>query len=219
MAKNYSIILVEDHIIVRNGFKELIENMGNYKITGEFDNGKQFINKIQNASPDLIIMDLTMPVMDGRATMRWLKDHNIIFPVLILTLDTSDKTIIDLYKMGVRGYLPKTCTAQILKTAMDNIISTGYYHNELLSNALMKNEGYQLKDERREILDMCSDRELQFLKLVCSAEEYTYEQIALKMDVHKRTVDGYRETLFDKFNLRSKTGLVLFAIKHELISV
>ena len=217
MTKTHSIYLVEDHIIVRNGFKELIENMGNYKVTEEFDNGKQLINKIHVGNPDLIIMDLTMPVMDGKATMRWLKEHNIKFPVLILTLDTSDKTIIDLYKSGVRGYLPKTCTAQTLKSAIDNILTSGYYHNELLSNALLRNEGYPVKDERMEILNMCSDRELHFLRLVCSPDEFTYEQIAQKMDVHKRTVDGYRESLFEKFKLRSKTGLVLFAIKNELV--
>jgi two-component system, NarL family, invasion response regulator UvrY len=217
--QQHSIFLVDDHTIVRNGLKELIEHMGNYQITGEFDNGKELVQKIPDSHPDVVIMDLTMPVMDGAATMRWMKDHNVDLPVLILTLDTSDKTIIDLYKLGVRGYLPKTCTAETLKRAIDDIIRTGYYHNELLSNAMRKDEAIPRKDSRAEILKKFTERELHFLQLVCDKEEYTYEQIADKMKVHRRTVDGYRESLFEKFNIKSKTGLVLFAIKHGLVAL
>jgi len=219
MSKQYSIILVEDHVIVRNGFKELVEHMGNFKVIGEFDHGRQLIDKIYDLTPDIIIMDLTMPVMDGQATMKWLKEHKVKFPVLILTLDTSDKAIIELYKSGVRGYLPKTCTAEILKRAIEDIINTGYYHNELLSNALMKNGPKSPADEKEDVLNKFTDREHDFLQLVCDKEEYTYEQIADIMQVHRRTVDNYRESLFRKFDIKSKTGLVLFAIKHGLVSV
>jgi two-component system invasion response regulator UvrY len=213
-----SIFLVEDHIIVRNGLKELIEHMGNYQVTGEFDNGKDLTDKIAYERPDLIIMDLAMPAMDGQQTMKWLKDRRVDHPVLILTLDVTDKTIIELYRLGVRGYLPKTCTADILKKAIDDIINTGYYHNELLSNAI-KNKGLNPKNDRDEILKLFSGRELEFLNLVCDKEEYTYEQIADKMRLHRRTVDGYRESLFGKLEIKSKTGLVLFAIKHGIIQI
>ena len=207
-------------MIVRNGFRELIEHMGDYTVTNEFDHGRQLIDKIYDIHPDIIIMDLTMPVMDGQATMKWLKKNEIGYSVLILTLDTSDSAIIDLYKSGVRGYLPKTCTAETLKSAIDSIIKSGYYHNELLSNALMKHGSVTtVQEERVEVLSKFTDRELDFLQLVCDKEEYTYERIAAIMDVHRRTVDNYRDNLFKKFDIKSKTGLVLFAIKHGLISV
>lgn len=218
--KKHSVFLVEDHVIVRNGLKELIENMGDYSITAEFDNGKQLVNKITELTPDMIIMDLTMPVMDGLATMKWLKQHKIPFPVLILTLDTSDRTVIELYKAGAKGYLPKTCTAETLKKAIDDILETGYYHSEMLSNALMKREPPKPRHSAGEgILSDFSERELEFLQLVCDKQEFTYEQIAKIMFVHRRTVDSYREALFSKFNIKSKTGLVLFAIKHGIISL
>lgn len=212
-----TVALVDDHVVVRSGLKELIESMGNYVVAHEFDNGKELIEHIRSIRFDIIIMDLTMPVMDGEATMKWIKEQDMEVAVLILTLDTSDKTIINLYKSGVRGYLPKTCSAATLKTAIDDIIRTGYYHNELLTDA-MKRDSSHKKDVKTEILDSLTDRELHFLRLVCDEEEYTYEQIAGLMHVHRRTVDGYREALFEKFNIKSKTGIVLFAIKHRLLS-
>lgn len=219
MGKPHHIFLVEDHIIVRNGLKGLIESMGGFRVAGEFDNGKDLIARLPKESPDVIIMDLTMPVMDGESTMRWMKQNAPQQRVLILTLDTSDQTIINLYKLGVRGYLPKTCDAVTLKGAITAIVETGYYHNELLSNALKNEDARPQLDDRKAILNQLSDREMEFLTLVCNAEELTYEQVAERMVVHRRTIDGYRESLFEKFNIKSKTGLVLFAIKHGIVSM
>jgi len=219
MSNDISIVLVDDHTVVRNGLKSLIERMGNYTISYQFDNGKKFIDAIPlPQQPDLIIMDLTMPEMDGKETTKWLKEHSINYPVLILTLDTTEKTIIDLFKLGVRGYLPKSCTAEVLKKAIEDVITTGYYHNELLTKALTQEEN-KPKDKEQGLITQITDREREFLQLVCDEHEYTYEQIADIMKVHRRTVDGYREAIFSKFNIKSKTGLVLFAIKYSLISI
>ncbi len=219
MGKPYSVFLVEDHIIVRNGLKGLIEAMGNFKVTAEFGNGKELIAKIPDARPDIIILDLTMPVMDGEATMRWMKQNAGDLRVLILTLDSTDKTIINLYKLGVRGYLPKTCDAVTLKAAICDIILTGYYHNELLSNALKNEDSRPRTYDRNGILAHLSEREMEFLQHVCNSEELTYEQISERMNVHRRTIDGYRESLFDKFKIKSKTGLVMFALKHGIVTL
>ena len=219
MSNDISIVLVDDHTVVRNGLKSLTERMGNYTISYQFDNGKRFIDAIPlPQQPDLIIMDLTMPEMDGKETTKWLKEHSINYPVLILTLDTTEKTIIDLFKLGVRGYLPKSCTAEVLKKAIEDVITTGYYHNELLTKALTQEEN-KPKDKEQGLITQITDREREFLQLVCDEHEYTYEQIADIMKVHRRTVDGYREAIFSKFNIKSKTGLVLFAIKYSLISI
>lgn len=219
MSNDISIVLVDDHTVVRNGLKSLIERMGNYTISYQFDNGKRFIDAIPlPQQPDLIIMDLTMPEMDGKETTKWLKENSINYPVLILTLDTTEKTIIDLFKLGVRGYLPKSCTAEVLKKAIEDVIATGYYHNELLTKALTQEENRHKGNEQGTPTQI-TDREREFLQLVCDEHEYTYEQIADIMKVHRRTVDGYREAIFSKFNIKSKTGLVLFAIKYSLISI
>jgi len=214
------LILVDDHVVVRNGLAELIAVMGNYKIIAQYNNGKDLMDAIPfiKSTPDLILMDLTMPVLDGEQTVALLKKQGYNIPVLILTLNTDESTILRLYRLGVQGYLPKDCTAVSLKEAIEDILNRGYHHSDALYKALMTDEPKPDKHllEREAIIKKCTHRELQFLRLVCDEEEYTYEQIANDMCVSRRTVDGYREAIFDKFNIKSKTGLVLFAIKHNL---
>lgn len=213
------IFLVDDHPIVRSGLKALIERLGNYKVTAEYDNGQELIDSIPFASPpSLIVMDLNMPVMDGTQTVYALKQRHITIPVLILTLETEEQTIINLFRLGIRGYLPKSATAPVLRQAISDVLITGYYHNEMLVKALLS-PGDVYLDERQHVLSQVTPREREFLQLVCDEKEPTYEQISKTMEVSRRTVDGYRESLFSKFNIKSKTGLVLFAIKFGIIKM
>ena len=168
-------------------------------------------------APDLAIVDLNMPEMDGLETMRWLRKNRPGLKVLILTLESDEKTIIELFRLGIRGYLPKSCSAELLKKAITDVVISGYYHSELLQMALTSE--IENNEIERKIHEQMSEREMMFLQLVCSQEEYTYERISEIMNVSRRTVDGYRESLFAKFNIKSKIGLVLFAIKHELVRV
>jgi len=218
MSHNTNIFLVDDHPIVRNGLKALIERLGNYKVTGEYDNGEELMNDypFSDNKPDLIIMDLMMPVMDGTDTVAALKKKGSSYPVLMLTLETDERTIINLFRMGIRGYLPKSSTADVLRTAINDVLTTGFYHNEMLAKALLSVDDSQL-DERQVVINQVSGREKDFLRLVCDEKEPTYEQIAEIMAVSRRTVDGYRESLFSKFSIKSKTGLVMFAIKYGIV--
>jgi len=218
MSKPISIVLVDDHTIVRNGIKSLIEVIGNFKVTDEFDNGLQFIKAVPTLKEtDLAIIDLNMPEMNGVETMRWLRKHKPGLKALILTIESDEKTIIELFRLGIRGYLPKSCSAGVLKKAIEDVVSSGYYHSELLQQALASDA--EKMEELKSVEERISEREMIFLQLVCDKEEYTYENISEIMGVHRRTVDGYREALFDKFKIKSKIGLVFFAIKHGLISV
>ncbi len=217
MKENKNIVLVDDHIIIRNGLKELIEKLGDYTITQQFDNGKAFIDALPlMPKPHLIVMDLSMPEMNGNEAMIKLKSLQITLPVLILTLNEEEDLILKLFRLGVRGYLKKNCTAIELQTALSEIFRCGYYHNEFLALSLQSDTAPTKKTEQQLILDQLTLREKEFLKLVCHEKEYTYEQIADKMGVQHRTVDGYRESLFEKFSIKSKTGLVLFVLKHKL---
>ena len=217
-----SVVLVDDHIVVRNGLAELIEVMGHYHVSGQYSNGQELIQALTHKgakAPDLILMDLTMPVLDGEQTVRKMKELGLEVPVLILTLNTDEATILRLYRLGIRGYLSKDCTASGLREAIDDVLTRGYHLSEILRKALQagtpRNEPEVM--ERETILKKLTPRELQFLRLVCDEEEFTYEQMAGAMGVSRRTVDGYRESVFEKFGIRSKTGLVLFATRHRLV--
>jgi len=218
MAEKISIVLVDDHAVVRSGIKSLIEVIGNYKVTDQFDNGRDFINALPMLKePDLAIIDLNMPVMNGVETMRWLKKNKPGLKTLILTLESDEKVILELFRLGIRGYLPKSCSAELLKKAIQDLINQGYYHSELLHQALTTET--ERAETERSLHEQLSDKELTFLQLVCDKQEYTYERISELMQVSVRTVDGYRESLFKKFTIKSKIGLVLFAIRHGLVKI
>jgi two-component system, NarL family, invasion response regulator UvrY len=217
MEAKKNIILLDDHVIIRNGLKELIEKLGPFRISQQFDNGGEFIASLtENADTDLIVLDINMPGMNGDVVMEKLNEKGIRIPVLVLTVSEDEGTIIKLFRLGVRGYLKKNCESDELKNALNDIFQTGYYHNEFLTYSLRNNSNENKKSQQEEVLEQLSVREREFLKLVCHEKEYTYEQIADLMHVQHRTVDGYRESIFDKFGIKSKTGLVLFVLRNNL---
>ncbi|MCB0700031.1 MAG: response regulator transcription factor [Chitinophagales bacterium] len=219
MTDKKSIFLVDDHAVVRTGLKSLIERLGDFEVVAEYSNGKELLDAIPfDNAPDLIIMDLAMPVMDGKDTVAELKKRNVGIPVLILTLETNEPLIISLFRQGIRGYLPKSATADVLKKAINEVLASGYYHDEMLAKALTVEQKDTIS-EKEQVLKQITEREKEFLRLVCNDQEPTYEQIAEEMEVSRRTVDGYRESLFSKFNIKSKAGLVLFAIKYGIVKV
>ena len=211
------ICLVDDHVIVRHGLKALIEKLGPYSVVEEYDDGADFVEKLDlNQLPDLVLMDLSMPNMGGLEVMKHLQAENIKVPVLILTLNENEDVIIQLFRLGARGYLTKTASSTSMKMALEEIFRSGYFHNEFMQLSLENNLSSENLSETNPILNKMSARERDFLRLVCHEKEYTYDQIADLMEVNRRTVDGYREGLFEKFSIKSKTGLVLLVLKHKL---
>ncbi len=219
MSGRVSIALVDDHTIVRHGLKSLIEVLGNFKVIAQYDNGKDFILNFANVpEPDMVIMDLNMPEMNGKETTRWIHKYKPHLKVLILTLDEDEKTVIELFRMGVRGFLRKSCTGEELRKAINDIKTSGYYHSEISQNAMLSS--IVPEDARQSpSLSSLSEKELLFVVLVCDQKEFTYDQIASQMKVSIRTIDGYRESVILKLDIRSKTGLVLFAIKHGIVQL
>ncbi len=214
------IVLIDDHKVVRNGLRMLIEKLGPYKVILEFDNGAELIKDlILIKGADLLVMDIAMPELDGEATVERLNELGIEVPVLVLTLTHDDDRVVKLFRMGVRGYLMKDSPADALRNALKAVFDTGYYHNEFLTYSLLHEQKATPKSKAEIILEQLSQREREFLKLVCHEAEYTYDQIAGEMGVQHRTVDGYRESIFEKFEIKSKTGLVLFVLKYQLIEL
>lgn len=214
-----SLVLIDDHVIVRKGLKGLIERLGDYAIVAEFDSADDFLKNMSSLpSIDLMLLDLSMPGMSGEELVIELKKRAFACPILILTLNDDEPTIINLFRNGARGYLLKNCGPTVLKKAIDSILETGYFHNEFLTLSLTsKDKELDKKSTSEKLLDQLTPKEREFLLHVCDQDELTYSQIADRMEVAFRTVDGYRESIFDKFGIRSKTGLVLFVLRHNLL--
>lgn len=214
------IALVDDHTLVRKGLVELIHGIGGYEVVLQAGNGREYMREVSGGpAVRIAIVDLNMPVMDGFETIAWIQANCPETRALALTFEANEDTVIKAMRNGARGFVLKDIEPVELKAALDSVHATGYYHTDLVHHSLMTNFDKKTGQEREQarILGQVTPRELEFLKLVCNSDEPTYEQIADRMQVHRRTVDGYREGLFEKFGIKSKTGLVLFALKWGIV--
>ncbi len=208
------IALVDDHSLLRNGLASLMTSFGGYTVMFEADNGKEFIDQVaRHGAPDIVLLDITMPEMNGYETAAWIQEKLPAVKVLVLSMMDNDTAIIGMLKAGARGFVLKDSKPAVFKQALDDIRDKGFFMNDLVSNKMLT---YVRGEEntQADILSELTKREISFLKLACT--EMTYKQIADKMELSPRTVEGYRDELFKKLEVQSRVGLVLFAIKHGL---
>ena len=203
------IAIVDDHTLFRNGVAALMAEFDELEVVFEAENGQQMQQALaKHAKPDVILMDINMPVMDGYASTQWLKQNYPKIRVLALSMFEDDKAVIQMIKCGAGGYVLKESRPRELLEAIKAIHEKGVYINEMVSGKLLRSV-----TDKEDLPDI-SKKELEFLKLCCS--ELTYKEIADQMFVSPRTVDNYREALFLKLNLKSRSGLVLYAIQNGI---
>jgi two-component system invasion response regulator UvrY len=213
------IALTDDHVLLRNGLASLLEDL-DYEVLFEADNGQDLIRKLNPGDlPDVVLMDINMPQMDGYETTRWLKLNHPGVRVLALSMYDDENAIIRMLKSGARGYILKDSDPAELKAALQALVAKGFYHSELVTGKLIHTINHMDDTDHSSVKDVLglNDREIEFLKLVCT--ELTYKEIAEKMFLSPRTIDGYRDALFEKLGLKSRVGLVLFAIRNGIVNV
>jgi DNA-binding NarL/FixJ family response regulator len=213
-----TIVLVDDHSLLRKGLAQLIESLG-FTVAFEADNGKDFQDKLDNKKlPNVVLMDINMPLLDGYQTTQWLKENHPEVKVLALSMYDNENAIIRMLKSGAKGYILKDSEPAELKNAIESILSKGYYYSDLVSGKLIHAIN-KIEDEGSDIntLSNLSERETDFLKYACT--EMTYKEIADKMFLSPRTIDGYRDDLFEKLLVKTRVGLVMYAIKNGIVIV
>lgn len=213
-----NIVLTDDHILLRNGLASLVKNLG-HDVLFEADNGLELTKKINPALlPDIVLLDINMPEMDGFATAQWIKTNYPDIKVLALSMYDNENTIIRMLKCGAKGYILKDSEPAELKAAIEALMSKGYYYSDLVSGKLIHAIN-KMEDEGSDVHTMnnLSEREIDFLKYTCT--ELTYKEIADKMCVSPRTIDGYRDNLFEKLQLKTRVGLVMYSIKNGIVQV
>jgi two-component system invasion response regulator UvrY len=218
MTKPIIVGLVDDHVLLRKGLATLLMENG-YPTVIQADHGKHFIEKITSGEvPNIVLLDINMPVMDGYATASWLKENQPQMKILALSMYDDEHSIIRMLRHGAGGYILKDCEPAELKTAIEAITQKGYYHNELVSSRLIHTmQNIDGNNTARNGYPELNQKEVRFLQLICS--EMTYKEISAVMKLSPRTIDGYRDALFEKLGIKSRVGLVLFAIKNHLINV
>ncbi len=219
--KHPKLALVDDHKLFRKGLISLIEMVNsNYVILFESDNGLDLQKKIdKNNLPDLILMDVNMPGMDGFDTVSWLNVNYPLVKVLAVSMVEKEESIVRMLKLGVKGYLSKDVEPKELGEAIDAVLNKGFYYTDFITGKLVHSLQYTGTDVdiKSEAFKLMNDREKDFLQLACS--ELTYNEIAAKMFLSPKTIDGYRNSLFEKLQVKSRVGLALYAVKHGLVQL
>jgi len=211
--KNFKIAIVDDHTLFTGALSEMISQLGNFEVITRAENGMDFISKLSALPelPDVVLLDLSMPVMNGFETLMWLKTNHPAIKTLILSMNDDEQSIIQCLRLGASGYLLKNTSPAVLKNAIEVVTEKGFYHNEIINSALLRSMDEGETEANRVEL---KENEIWFLKLVCS--EMTYKEIAEEMKLSPKTIDGYRDNLFKKLNIKSRVGLAIYAMQNGL---
>ena len=212
----HKIILADDHIVLRDALASLINTFEEFRVTGVAGNGDEVKKLFANGNiPDLAILDLNMPVMDGYETSRWIQANHPEVKILILTMFDVEIALIRLLQIGVRGFLKKDIHPKELRNAISSVAGNGYYYSNdatgKLASFFHRNHSSQTSIEKA----LLTATEIEFLKL--ASDDITYKEIAHKMQLTPRAIDGYRDTLFDKLGVKSRVGLAIYAVKNGIV--
>lgn len=222
------IAIADDHALFRKGVIKLLDT-DQFEVLFDVGNGEELIEKIKADTinlPDIIIMDIEMPGMNGYVAVAWLKDHYPDIKILVVSMVGREDAILKMLKLGVKGYLSKEIEPQDLYAALRSIIQGNYYFTDYVTNklihSLQREDGKSLEQNdnslsNNDLWNQLNDRQKEYVRHACT--ELTYDEIAVKMSVSPKTIDGYRDAVFNKFNIKNRVGLVLFAIRNGFISV
>ena len=211
------VALADDHILLRNALAQLIDNFGNCRTIHQSGTGKELIDHITAGHlPDVVLLDLNMPDMDGFETATWLQKNAPQVHILMLTMYDSELSLIRLLKAGVNGFLKKDIHPSELKFAIQSVIVSGYYYSNHSTGRLINLFRNNPDGSMGLLKAVLSEQEIQFLKLACS--DLTYKEIAQKMNLNPRSVDTLRDHLFVKLDVKSRVGLAMVAIKQGVVT-
>jgi len=210
------IAIADDYKIYRDGLKVGLSSDEGLDVIMEADNGEDLLKGLENNSPDVIIMDLKMPIMDGMEATKAVRKRYPAIKVLVVTMYDDDKFIIHLMENGANGYLLKNAEPEEIRKSIHAVHENGYYFNDVVNKALLKKLVLKnnLKPSFNQNIDL-SEREQEVLKLIC--EEKTAAEIGKEIFLSPRSVEGIRQRLIEKIGVRNTAGLVMFAVKNGLV--
>jgi len=210
-----SIVIVDDHVLIAKALHSIICNFDQFEVLYECENGLELQEKfkVETNIPNIVLLDVSMPIMDGFETAKWITEQYPEVLIMALSMQDDEQSLIKMIKNGTKGYLLKNAYPTELEKALNALLKTGFYYPDWASNKLFANIN---KNAASEILKInFTEREKEFLKYTIS--ELTYKEISEKMFCSPRTVEGYRDSLCEKLELKSRVGLAVFAIKNGFI--
>ena len=215
---NLKIALVDDHILVRNALSDLLRK-NNFTVVCEADNGKMLFKYLEkNDLPDIILLDINMPEMNGYVTMEEIAKNYTEHKVIALSMYDSEQSIFRMIKAGAKGYLLKESQPKELIEAIETVYTKGFYYSDIVNVKLVKNLASVIhKDKKKVNLLEFTPKEIEILQHFCT--ELSYKEVGSKLGVSSRTVESYRDALFEKTGINTRIGLVVYAIKNGVVRI
>lgn len=214
--KKIQVAITDDHVLLRNALARLVNSFDGYTVLMEADNGKDLRAKImKHIIPDIVLLDVNMPEMDGFETTQWLHKNYPHIKVLALSMLSDEKTIIKMFHLGAKGYLLKNTDPEELLKALNSIANKNVYLSEYVSGKLVSGLNKATDADAGPVI--LNEKERIFLRWTCT--ELAYKDIAEKMSLSARTIDDYRQSLFNKLKVHSRVGLVMYSIKNGIVEV
>lgn len=216
-SNSFKLLLADDHLLLRDALANLINTFDEFSVILKAANGREVIEAIKNdAKPDILLMDLNMPEIDGYETARWVVKQHPCIKIAILTMYDTEVAMIRLLQLGVNGFIKKDIHPSELRKALLTVSAGEYYYNNdttlKIASLFRKKTDGKLSVENL----LLSETEIEFLKL--AATELTYKEIAGAMGLTPRNIDNLRDAMFTKLEVQSRVGLAVYAVKNGIVT-
>ncbi|MDF1695648.1 MAG: response regulator transcription factor [Saprospiraceae bacterium] len=209
------IAIADDHKLIRAGIRLILNEHPSFEVVQEASNGRELINGLAESNPDVILLDMEMPILSGPDTLREIRSKNKEIPVLILTMHNNEAFILQMMELGANGYLIKNTEPKEVIEAISKVIKSKYFFTEEVSKAMLRGiSDPNLKSKENLSSHNLTNREIDVLRLIC--KELTTVEIGQTLFLSPKTIEGYRKVLLDKTEAKNMAGLVLFAVKHGI---
>ena len=206
------VVLCDDHALLRDALATVINNFDEFRVIHTVNNGHELMRSLTDGYvPDIILLDLNMPVVDGFTTAKFLYETHPNIKILILTMYDSEIALIRLLQVGVKGFLKKDIHPNELRAALNSVAKNGFYYSHETTGKLAS---LFQKDAQNNA--MIAEKELEFLRL--ASTDMTYKEIADKLKITPRAIDGYRDALFEKLDVKSRVGLAIYAVRNGIVN-
>lgn len=206
------LVIADDHLVVRQGITEMLEKRGNYSVMAQASNGEELLKTLNDKRPDIIIMDVQMPQMDGINTLQEMARRGLKLPVLVLSANEGERNIKSVLKAGAKGFMPKNSGIDELEFAINSILKGQTYLSPAVTDQLMNSD-----NSANALLNTLTKREIEILKHLADGKPNRI--IGKSLHISTRTVDTHRSNILKKLNVKTNAELVKIAIGNGLIEV
>ena len=216
MNHQISLVIADDHEIFRDGLALMLSKQQNISLVGQAENGKELIELVKESRPDIVITDIKMPHLDGIKATRFLLEKNPDLKIIALSMFDEENLIVEMLEAGARGYLLKNADKKEILEAINSVYEDNIFYcrhtSAKLASMIVKSRFDPHKKKQQIVF---SDREKEIIKLIC--KQFTAQQIGNYLFLSKRTVEGYRTKIMEKMDVKNTAGVVIFALKNNLV--